>query len=95
MSPKSSKFDDAALEAVASKAPVREAGPKTPVDKKPNAAPAYAKLRGRMIQTTITMTPEDLASINAAAEAVHMKRADFIRRAVLQVIESKQKLVIR
>jgi hypothetical protein len=88
---------EAAVDAFADAAPVAEKPtrpPRQPEKKTRPArvAPAEQKsVRGNMVQTTITMTPEDLEAINQAAEANRMSRAAFIRWAVFQQIEGNKK----
>ena len=86
--------NNAGLEAFISGAP--DAAPVAPAKparqaKSPDAKP-YEKLRGKQIQTTITMQPDELDAINAAAESAGMSRAQFIRLASLKEAKRQSKL---
>ncbi|MDO8775586.1 MAG: ribbon-helix-helix protein, CopG family [Burkholderiaceae bacterium] len=89
---KTSQGKEAAIDQFVESSPVVEAKPKAKsvvAKKRDPHAKTYERLRGQMVQTTITMTPEDLEAINAAAKAARMTRAAFIRQAVFRVIDNK------
>ncbi len=82
---------EASVERFLDAAPVVEVRPPKAGKKKDKGAAPNTALRGQMVQTTITMTPADLAEINAAAKAEKLTRAGFIRMAVFQYINKRSK----
>lgn len=78
---------EAAIDKFVDNSPVAESKPKPAADE----PKTYEKLRGNMVQTTITMTPEDLEQINAWAKQHRMSRAAFIRHATFKFMEGGNK----